>query len=80
MIKAPWTQAQVDALNEYQKSGRFHGYTCGGNHGASQLLVATIYGWVCPIATCSYSQNWAHALSMSEDAYTETIKRDKIQL
>lgn len=63
-IKAPWTQEQVDALNNYQKSGMFHGYTCGGAHEVSQLLVSTINGWECPL-NCGYSQDWAHAGSMS---------------
>lgn len=28
MIKKPWTQEHVDKLNESQKSGKFHPYTC----------------------------------------------------
>jgi hypothetical protein len=71
-ITAPWTLQQVDALNGYQRAGRFHPFTCGGDrgdynhvlysvqHGESEtgLLVATTQGWICP--ACSYTQNWAH--------------------
>lgn len=73
-IIPPWSVEQVDALNEYQKSRRFHPFTCGsGNrtdnkHCDAKLklglsdwgtLIATPEGWVCP--ACSYTQDWAHA-------------------
>jgi hypothetical protein len=73
-IRAPWTQEQVDALNRYQREGRFHAFTCGCDdrcdaahvaHAEKNddrdygLLVATKDGWVCPV--CGYTQNWAHA-------------------
>lgn len=29
IIRAPWSAGQVEALNRYQKDGRFHPYTCG---------------------------------------------------
>ena len=61
-IKTPWTPDQVDALNRYQHSGRFHGYTCNNYHIEHQLLVATEDGWICPMQ-CGYTQDWAHAIS-----------------
>lgn len=67
-IHAPWTPAQVEALNTYQRSGYFHPYTCGKRdqweHGEGELI-ATENGWVCP--DCSYTQDWAHAASVNPD-------------
>ena len=54
------TKEEVDALNEYQKSGKFHPYTCGGNRTDEKhldgqgILIATEDGWVCPY--CEYRQ------------------------
>ncbi len=64
-ITAPFTQEQVDALNEWQKNGRFHPFTCGNDRTNEKhldgegLLVATLEGWICPF--CDYKQNWAHS-------------------
>lgn len=63
IIRAPWTQKQVDDLNQMQQSGTVHPYTCGGertdkDHIDGQgILVATVNGWVCPY--CDYKQNWS---------------------
>lgn len=60
----PWTQETVDALNERQKSGTVHPYTCGGNRtdaahlDGEGVLVATVNGWMCPY--CDYRQDWFH--------------------
>ena len=82
--KAPWTAEQVKSLNDYQKSGVFHPFTCGGDRSdkahanyARQheedkgQLIATTCGWVCPI--CGYQQDWAHK-SMADDSWRETVK------
>lgn len=71
-IVAPWTQEQVDALNRYQREGRFHPFTCGCRDDEAHraharangdpdygLLVAGRGGWTCPV--CAYAQDWAHA-------------------
>lgn len=65
MLKAPWTQEQVDALNRFQESGQFHPFTCGSGNRCDDKhldgegrLVATVDGWVCPY--CDYKQDWAH--------------------
>lgn len=62
---APWTAGQVDSLNEYQRSGFGHPYTCpnrdvGHREGVDgrSVLVATEAGWDCP--DCAYTQDWAH--------------------
>jgi hypothetical protein len=72
IIRAPWTQEVADALNAFQRAGRFHPFTCGsGNRGnefhaaaianyglndAGQLH-ATLNGWIC--MGCGYTQDWA---------------------
>ncbi len=62
-IKSPWTDEQVKALNEFQKLGFVHEYTCGGKNCKrskvedNRVLVATNNGWVCPCG--EYKQDWA---------------------
>lgn len=58
-IVTPWNSAAVAALNAYQRSGRFHGYTCPEH--TTRILVAHNDGWRCP--DCHYRQNWALAES-----------------
>jgi len=68
--KAPWTEAEVDSLNEYQKDAIFHPFTCPNRgdgphretHNQLGLLIATKDGWVCP--DCFYTQTWAHDFMM----------------
>jgi len=66
-INAPFTDEQVAALNDFQKSGLFHPFTCGGEHKRHVDLVATNDGWVCPDG-CGYTQDWAHAMMADRDA------------
>jgi len=70
-LVAPWTNAQVAALNRFQRYAFVHPFTClaithPGDKMADKdrVLVATNAGWVCP--SCDYTQNWAHAV-MVED-------------
>lgn len=57
---APWSEAQVAALNAYQASGRLHPFTCPHTHHSTPpLLVAHRDGWHCPDG-CGYTQSWAH--------------------
>jgi hypothetical protein len=67
-IRAPWTDAQVMALNTYQADNRFHEFTCPNDHAfwrsgpadtTRRTLLATTDGWLC--LTCGYRQDWAHA-------------------
>lgn len=57
-IPAPWTDAQVMALNYFQ-FGRLeiHPYTCGLD--SHHILVATTGGWICSHSDCPYKQDWA---------------------
>ena len=65
-MKNTFTEEQVKHLNEQQKSGKVHPYTCDRSSMNCQLrfnegdgiLLATIDGWVCPCG--NYKQNWAH--------------------
>jgi len=56
-VRAPFTLEQVASLNDYQRSGAFHPFTCAvdSRHGA---LHATAGGWHC--RECHYAQHWAH--------------------
>ena len=67
IIEPPWTKEQVDALNEYQRTGWMHPFTCmnrgDGKHNYDigndlGVLVAYSDGWRCP--SCGYRQRWAH--------------------
>lgn len=73
-IKAPFTQEQVDKLNEFQKLGKFHPFTCcspdifdckrkkdeGETPEERQgILIASNEGWICPCG--KYQQDWAYS-------------------
>ncbi len=58
----PLTKEQADLLNQYQKEGKFHPYTCGFNRtdehhldGEGVLVAVEGEGWKCPY--CDYTQN-----------------------
>lgn len=59
-MKAPWTAAQIEALNAYQALGYVHEFTCSNEQGDCKVrtLTATPDGWVC--LGCGYKQDWAH--------------------
>jgi len=60
-IRAPWTDGTVSALNRYQAEGWMHPFTCPQDHGIGGVrLLATSSGWMCPVQTCDYRQDWAH--------------------
>lgn len=64
-VFAPFTDEQVTNLNEFQRSGFFHQFTCPRDHPywsrGHVLLVAYPSGWVCEIGICDYTQDWAHS-------------------
>jgi hypothetical protein len=67
MIHAPWSSAEVDALNRFQRAGIFHEFTCGNSHGGhDRALFATVNGWRC--AHCDYTQHWAHRTMLADPA------------
>lgn len=54
---APWTEEEVELLNQRQKQEHLHPYACCRCEG---VLVATSDGWICPKNDCYYRQTWAH--------------------
>lgn len=81
--RAPFSDEQVQSLNEYQVSGVMHPFTCGAcrdalglldEHGQfnDRLLTATPKGWTCP--TCDYTQDWAWAW-MADRSWTRSWTR-----
>jgi hypothetical protein len=62
-IYAPFTDEQVQKLNESQKSITMHPFTCMGtfcDRGKAEnegILIATNQGWICPCG--QYTQNYA---------------------
>ncbi len=61
-----FTPDEVVNLDNYQRAGQMHPFTCpnrdrvthrdmAGDLGA---LIPTVRGWICPF--CDYTQNWAH--------------------
>jgi hypothetical protein len=67
---APWDDGTVQALNHHQEHGRFHPFTCPGNHACETRLVAQPDGWHCPRHYCGYTQNWAWTF-MARDNHSE---------
>ena len=65
-----WTEKQVSNLNNFQNSGAFHPFTCGGKDKEGKdcrsVLLATKDGWICPDG-CGYTQNWAHEAMLNFD-------------
>lgn len=53
-----WSDEEVQRLNEYQKEGKFHPYTCPNDDHEwyDRSLLATNDGWVCPKDGCDYTQ------------------------
>lgn len=62
-IFAPFTEEQIEALNSWQRNGKFHPFTCKNHRNIS--LTATADGWHCSVEKCSYAQNWAHDFMVS---------------
>lgn len=89
-ITAPFTIEQVEQLNQYQKNGKFHPFTCcspedipecnranksGQTFEEQQgILIATTNGWICPCG--KYTQDWAHK-SMAEPNPSDVIDNFK---
>lgn len=76
---ATWTQEQVDALNSFQSSGKWHPFTCDGGaggdrcdaaHKAYQAEHGGDFGQLAATTdgwicpVCGYKQDWAHGFMM----------------
>ena len=68
-INAPFTDEQVEKLNEFQNEGKMHPFTCCSPSNINKcmrrkrvnegLLIATNEGWVCPCGKIKQSWAWA---------------------
>lgn len=59
LLRTPWSDLEVQRLWRRQSDRSRHPYTCSA-HGEISLEPSHD-GWRCPVATCNYRQNWAHA-------------------
>ena len=60
---APFSDAQVESINGFQRSGVMHPFTCPVDdpvHSVDSHLVATPAGMHCPADGCEYRQDWVH--------------------
>lgn len=57
-ITAPFSERQVRALNDWQKWGSAHPFTCPAH--SDEPLAAETDGWRCRRDGCGYTQDWAH--------------------
>jgi hypothetical protein len=70
MIRAPFTPAEVEALNTFQLADYMHPFECPNDHTSGdrfaeqrdRRLQATTRGWICP--HCNYTQDWAHGFML----------------
>ena len=61
MDNTPWSEETINRLNEFQKKGTFHPYTCPGDYKVCvnhRELIATRDGWICKCG--KYTQKWAN--------------------
>ena len=76
-VDAPWTQAQVDCLNAYQRSGVGHPFTGErGPGGEETILIATQAGWV-EVTDGPVVQTWAHRF-MAEWSTLDALRADLV--
>lgn len=71
-LRAPFTEEQVASLNDFQRAGVMHEFTCRrrDDHQGEGILRATVEGWVCD--ECDYTQSWA--FSFMADRSWEALK------
>jgi hypothetical protein len=53
ILKAPWTDAQIEKLDKRQEDETKHPYTCDCGHSLEPFTS----GWYCE-NQCGYSQDW----------------------
>lgn len=78
--EAPFTDAEVQSINDFQNSGVFHEFTCAyrDTHSGDcrrtlqfrdDVLVAYNDGLRCP--SCAYTQTWVHSW-MADRSWTDS--------
>lgn len=65
MVRAPFTDEQVIALQKWQDAGVIHPFTCCSHDGCERssredhgVLIPTKEGWICPCG--KWKQDWCH--------------------
>lgn len=79
-LVAPWSEEQVDAINDWQECDYVHPFTCPCDHPETEdqsSLVATEAGLYCPEPSCEYEQSWVHAY-MADPVIVGEIKLNGI--
>ncbi len=73
-VKAPFTKEEAEKLNQYQKLGFLHEFTCPNKHPDRTLIAKEGAGWYCP--HCDYTQNWAHAFMLEAEEIKKSLDRE----
>jgi len=83
-----FTPTQVKNLDEFQRAGAMHPFTCpnrsDGNHFDNDVdlgcLIPTVRGWICQC--CDYTQDWAHDFMFDGSATKsfEDLQRELLNL
>jgi hypothetical protein len=71
-VEAPFTSEQVAHINEFQRTGYMHPFTCPYCSGADRNLIAEAEGLHCP--NCDYKQTWVHSF-MADGAAVANYRR-----
>lgn len=61
-IKAPFTDAEIEAFNDWQRWGSASAILCATHH--ETRLVAETAGWRCPVGGCADKRDWAPGFLM----------------
>lgn len=67
-VNAPWSYEQAWNLAQWQTRPVFHPFTCPkkDSHPDNEgILLPFRSGWLCPVPTCDYAQDWAHDFMLS---------------
>lgn len=66
IIHTPFSNEQVENINNYQTKGSYHPFTCCGDNGCDRnkqenhgILIAKNEGLICPCG--KYKQDWVHS-------------------
>lgn len=71
IVRAPFSPAQVESLNRCQEADFVHHpFTCGKD--SRHVLLATEEGWMCPVVSCGFEQDWAWTF-MSDGRWEELL-------
>ena len=63
---APWTDQEVNNINDFQRSNWFHGFTCPSLAHTSHVdLIAGNDALHCSDPHCDYTQTWVHEFMAS---------------